>query len=436
MPLSVADLADALQTLFTADADHAARQSGLVRRHRLLSGAAIAQALVFGWLDDPDASCDALADGLPASAQALHRRLGPAAADCLRLLLHRAVGYALSASATGAPRLLGRFSAVWLEDCTIVALPADLADLFPGCGGSTPQAGGAGLKLFVRWDLVGGHLAVLEAHPARTADRTARAAAAADLPAGSLRIADLGFYDGAALNADSRRGGWWLTRLPTKLSVRPAGGRSVPLAAFLARRGGAAIDVELTAGLKEPVRGRLLAWRCPARVRRQRRARLRKRAAKLCRPVSAAQRALCGWTVLFTHVPAAQLSRQEAWALYRARWQVELLFKRWKQDGGLTRRRCRSGARVLCEVYAKLLGQVVSCWGEMLAGGPLAGAGVARKARRVRRRARQLRQGLRSRRALRRVLGELARALRRLRPTRRRRKPSTRQLLSDPHAET
>jgi hypothetical protein len=431
MPLTVAHLADVLQTLFTTQAEQAARTSGLVRRRRLLSGPALIQALVFGWLEDPDASFDSLADGLPVSPQALHQRLSPAAHACLADLLGRALGCVLRAAGPD-PALLGRFAGVYLEDCTSLPLPADLAALFPGCGGSTPQAGQAGLKLFVRWDLAGGQLMTLAAHPARTADRSARAAADADLPAGALRVADLGFYDGAVLKADSARGVWWLTRLPTKVSVRLADGRPRSLAEFLSRQRAAEQDVDVIVGLKTPVRGRLLAWRCPARVRRQRLTRLRRRAAKLGRPVSAAQRRLCGWTVLLTNLPAERLSRPEAWALYRARWQVELLFKRWKGEGGLGRRRCRSGPRVLCEVWAKLLGQVVACWGELLGGAPLAGAGLGRRRQRVRRRARRLREALASRRRLRRVLGELGRTLRRLRPTRRRGKPTARQLLDAP----
>jgi hypothetical protein len=126
------------------------------------------------------------------------------------------------------------------------------------------------------------------------------------------------------------------------------------------------------------------------------------------------------------------LTGAAARALYRARWQVELLFKRWQGDGGLRRRRCRSGARALCEVFAKLLGQVVSGWGQLLGGAPRAGASPAVKGRRGRRRARRLRAALGSRRARRRVLEELRADLRRLRPQRRRRKPTCRQILDSP----
>ena len=59
--LSVAKLADALQSLFTTDADHPATLTDFVKRKRLWTGLAFALALVLGWLERPDASLERLA---------------------------------------------------------------------------------------------------------------------------------------------------------------------------------------------------------------------------------------------------------------------------------------------------------------------------------------------------------------------------------------
>ena len=55
---------------------------------------------------------------------------------------------------TSAPR----FSAVVVEDSSSVLLPTELAEVWLGCGGSAGTSAAA-VKLFVRWDVLGGTLA-------------------------------------------------------------------------------------------------------------------------------------------------------------------------------------------------------------------------------------------------------------------------------------
>jgi len=110
-------------------------------------------------------------------------------------------------------------------------------------------------------------------------------------------------------------------------------------------------------------------------------------------------------------------------------WQIELLFKLWKSEGGLARSRGHRANRVLCEVLAKLLALVVQHW-VLLTAGPLLGRNATQAARRVRRQALRLAQTLGVASQLRRVLRELQQQLqRRHRQRQRRRRPSTLQTL-------
>lgn len=72
--------------------------------------------------------------------------------------------------------------------------------------------------------------------------------------------------------------------------------------------------------------------------------------------------ALCDWTILVTNVPRELLSVEEAVALARMRWQIELIFKLWKSRGGIDEYRSSKPQSALCEVYGKLLAQVVRHW--------------------------------------------------------------------------
>src|SRR5262245_54820843 len=120
MTLTVAQLAHTMQTVWTTIADEAARATGFIRRRRQLSGATFTQALVFGWLDNPDATLDDLAQaattaGAPLSPPALDQRFTPQAADCLRTVLLQAAQQVLGAQPLALP-LLQRFGGVYLLD--------------------------------------------------------------------------------------------------------------------------------------------------------------------------------------------------------------------------------------------------------------------------------------------------------------------------------
>jgi len=72
--------------------------------------------------------------------------------------------------------------------------------------------------------------------------------------------------------------------------------------------------------------------------------------------------AWCDWTILVTNVPAELVTPQEAAVLYRARWQVELLFKRWKSLGSAAALVGSTVVRQMVRVWSRLLAAVVQHW--------------------------------------------------------------------------
>lgn len=70
---------------------------------------------------------------------------------------------------------------------------------------------------------------------------------------------------------------------------------------------------------------------------------------------------------LLTNVPPSLLSAAEAMVLLRARWQIELLWKWWKDQGKVDEWQTAKPERILCELYAKLLGMLVQHWLLLLA---------------------------------------------------------------------
>jgi hypothetical protein len=75
---------------------------------------------------------------------------------------------------------------------------------------------------------------------------------------------------------------------------------------------------------------------------------------------------LADWTIVLTNVPQDLLSVQEVLVLVRCRWQIELRWKLWKEHGKLDTWRSYKPERVLTEIYAKLLGLVITHWQTLL----------------------------------------------------------------------
>ena len=437
MTVSVTGLATVLQTLLTEDAETAAKDSGFIKRRRKLTGAGFVQSLVLGWMSDPHALLDDLAAPLGITVQALQERFTSLAVDCLQRVLRKAMTDLFEARPETIP-LLRRFPEVVLEDSTTHVLPACLAQEYPGCGGSDPEAGQAGLKLLVQLEAITGRVRWREPAPARDSDRTL----GRDLPpvpAGSLRLVDLGFFDLERMARDTTDGIFGISRVPARLKVRSGVGPARNVPEWLLAQKADRIDTLVTVGTKHRQTCRLVAVRVPAAVAQRRLQRLKAKLTKKGRTLSAAQRVLCEWTVLITNlVDAARFTAEQLWILYRVRWQVELLFKRWKSGGGLEQSRGRTSSRVLCEFLAKLLAGVIKHWATLLRGGPLSVVSATRAMARVKRRAEGLAQALESGRfeALVRVLERLKGDLDRLPKRPRRARPTTRQLLFAPRFTT
>ena len=66
--------------------------------------------------------------------------------------------------------------------------------------------------------------------------------------------------------------------------------------------------------------------------------------------------------ILVTNAPADLLGLYEVGIVRRVRWQIELMFKVFKSEGGLERTWARTRDRILSELFGKLLAMVVQQW--------------------------------------------------------------------------
>ena len=173
----------------------------------------------------------------------------------------------------------------------------------------------------------------------------------------------MGFYDLNVLASLSEEAVYWLSKLEPTALISDAGHSDCPLLAFVTGLGEIAQwEGYVWVGRGRRLPGRLLVMRVPQEVADQRRRRIRKTARDKGQTPSAAALALAAWTMVLTNIPPEMLSLEEALIVTKVRWQIELLFKLWKSQGQLDSWRTAKPARILCEVYAKLLALVLQHW--------------------------------------------------------------------------
>lgn len=358
-------VAEAMQTILTIVADKMAVKTGFIKRLRKLTGSIFVQTLVFGWLSNPNATLDELAQtaatlGLSITPQGLDKRFTPQAADCLKQVLESSVETLITVDSQAIP-IMQRFNGVYLQDSSTITLPDELSSVWTGCGGSSCQNTSSSVKIQLRWDLKNGTMIGPYLQQGRQHDQNS-CLSEMSLPQGALRLADLGYFsldDFASMNCNSV---YWLTRVKSQCIVYDQQDNKYDLEQFLKTQSGDIIDQQILCGVKKKVKCRLIAVRVPNNVAIKRRRKIREYATNKGRTPSKRQLALAAWTVIATNVEAEKMSITEAIVMMRVRWQIELLFKLWKNEGYIDESRSEKPFRILCEFYAKLIVMIIQHW--------------------------------------------------------------------------
>lgn len=351
----ISELSTVLQELLIKDAQEIGRSSGFIKRQRKLSGATFAQTVIGGWQANPRASLEelsqsAVAVGVRISPQGLQERLNsPEAVQFLQQLLERSMSYVI-VSEGGVGKLIQQFKGIYIQDSSKIHLPASLSAIWSGNGEKQ-----ASLKIQTCLNYQQGQLSLTLASGRQHDCALQRT----EFPEQSLRLADLGYFKVRVFKELDQSGVKWVSRVIARAGIYE-GGRVVHLAEWLAQQEGHQVDqtVLLTA---QKLPCRLVAVRVPPTVAMARETRVQQAAqTRLSSQLQEATVALCQWTVLITNL--FDLAISDLLALLRLRWQIELLFKLWKQHLQLDKWGSQNPYQILSELFAKLLIILIQHW--------------------------------------------------------------------------
>jgi Transposase DDE domain len=193
-----------------------------------------------------------------------------------------------------------------------------------------------------------------------------------ELPEESLYLADLGFFAIERLQRIAREKNgkrYFVSRLLAKTNLYTRRGHRIELRGILPQEVNQVCEVGVVLGRKNGLPLRLILVKVPDEVAKERQERIVRKAQDNGDIPSEEILALAHWTMVITNIPRKRASYSHILVLLRLRWQIERLFRLWKEDGKIDEWRTKKPYRILCEFYTKLCAMIIqqsfiqeACW--------------------------------------------------------------------------
>lgn len=320
-----------------------AKSSGLVQRVSAKFSPAAFLLTLLSATTTGKASLNALAISLcgkagsaPLTPQSVHGRINRSEtgleAFLILCLAHICRSkWSLAAGRRGAVcSLAGLFGRVIVEDSSFLPFHKSNAGNFPAHGNSKGKT--SGCKVNLAFDLLTGSIISNELVSGTQQDKASGWDVLALTRPNDLILRDMGYFSVEGFAAIAVKGAFWLSRLPLNVGATSMDGKTIET--LLEKHRGDRLDirVELTAA-KHPAR--LVAIRASGEETEKRRREINRDAKAKGRTAESRTLLLAGWHILVTNIPAEKVSAEGLAAIYSQRWQIEIVFRGWKQATGL-----------------------------------------------------------------------------------------------------
>ncbi len=292
------------------------------------------------------------------SAQALNKRINDASAPCLmKGILGYIIGYIHEKAKKRCSKLdlaLKHFNNVYLEDSTTAVLNEKLQDEFKGSGGDSSKAQ---VKIDFIYELMKGAIIEASIHSANTPDQSLASRILDHLKADDLVIRDLGYFALRIILAISRAGAFFISRLPSNVNIylNKEDKKPLELGKYLNKyhKGLNIIDLMVYLG-QDKVPSRLVIYLLPKEVIEKRRRDANKRAKQTGRPISRNKQLYLQYSLFVTNISKDVLTSEQIGTIYRLRWEIELIFKRWKSQLEIDYLKGTHLNRIECLIWSRL----------------------------------------------------------------------------------
>lgn len=299
--------------------------------------------------------------------QGMDKKFNDRALSFMKLLIEKQLSMELDQQIEAG--WLSSFTRVTIKDGTRFKLPQEYKEYLPGSGGSASEAGAC---LQFEFDLKSGHVIDLSLTPANRPDVKDALEGFDLIEKNDLVIRDLGYYSFSSLSNIVDKGAFFISRLGSKTNAYEKKNEKLKKLDFKAlyhrmrKDKLSRIYKDVFIGPKSSIPVRLVIELIPEAVYEQRMRRTHKLHKKKGYQTSEKYMFLSRFNLFITNVPRSILPDQVIQALYRMRWQIELIFKIWKSVIGIHHTRKMKYTRWLCLLHFKLLLMIVN-WNIILA---------------------------------------------------------------------
>ena len=357
---------DKLQTIFSAkQLQSLAIEAGFIQRTSKVTATDFMRALLFDHLQYtlPSLQQHALSifqeNGKTITKQAIDKRFNDNALLFVQKLFELLLNRQLSKNNLPS-HLSSHFKGIKVMDSTEFKLPDSFTADFPGySSNSTPACAAIQLE----YDVLSRRIHWFSIGSARESDKTVADQRMQQIQKGDLILRDLGYYSTDSYLKIEERKAFYISRLKAQVGIyqKTAEGFKVldwsSILQKIKKGKKDYFDEWVYIGKKQKHPLRLMAWELSENEQQKR----LKKKQNIKGFIAKEDIIWSKLNVLITNIDATVIDADQAYKLYKIRWQIELMFKIWKSILNMDVTRKMKSSRLKCYLYSKFI-WVLLCW--------------------------------------------------------------------------
>jgi hypothetical protein len=255
-------------------------------------------------------------------------------------------------------KLLSFFTNVYIQDSSECQLDPLLKDDYKGSGGGSGNGkGDASVKIDLIYEYKKKCLSEFKVTDRGEPDVVLGERILEIIKAGDLVLRDLGYSNIELFKRIQELGAFFLSRLHASVHVYLNATDTQPLSLgdFLEKKINKSGMIDIQVYLGKPKFGcRLVAYRAPPEIVKERREAYLKECKKRKRTPNEEYLKKLAFTIYITNVPVTMWPAKLIGTIYRLRWQIELIFKAWKSNLNFDFLKGTNVYRIRCLIYGRL----------------------------------------------------------------------------------